>query len=232
MDEIVFPAPDKNGIINLLSSDLSEENRQRVKKFGAFVVIYDFTQKHFVRPRIHKADPLRHREILATLILPVKNAHVLDIACGTGGAIAHFHGSNDYTGLDLSYAMLKRAVKKAEKQSFNTCRFIQGNAEELLFEDESFDFVLMDTALHMIPQYRSAIAEIARVLNKDGLFVCSTPAVGISREFDKTWKKISATRSLHSLCVNDIKSVCALNGLHFNQYDTNGGLLYFKAHKI
>jgi ubiquinone/menaquinone biosynthesis C-methylase UbiE len=170
MEKELFSHPDKKGIIRALPSELSEENRQRLKKFGIFMFLYDFAQNRFVRPRIHKADPQRHREILENSISSVKNSHVLDIGCGTGSAIPHFDSSNEYTGLDLSYSMLKQAVKKARRKSFQKFLFIQGNAEELLFDDESFEFVLMDTALHMIPKYQLAIAETARVLKKGGVF--------------------------------------------------------------
>ena len=184
-----------------------------------------------MRPRLHKANPQRHREILKTLISPVKKCHALDIACGTGGAITHFDSSNEYTGLDLSYSMLKQAVKKAKKKTFQKSRFIQGTAEELLFDDESFEFVLMDTALHMIPKYQQALAETARVITKVGIFVCSTPVVGISKEFDTTWRKISDKRNLHSFTEEDIEDVCSLNGLSYTRIDTNGGMLYFQAQK-
>ena len=227
----MLPQPDKNGIIKALPDDLSEQNIQRINKFGAFMFLYDFVQEHFVRPRLHKADPQRHREILRNLISPVKKSHVLDIACGTGGAIPHFDSSNEYTGLDLSYSMLKQAVKKAKKKSFKKSRFIQGNAEGLLFEDESFGFILMDTALHMIPKYQLAISETARVLTKSGVFVCSTPAIGINKEFDITWKKISDKRDLHSFTEKNIEDVCSRNGLSYRRINTNGGVLYFQAQK-
>ena len=227
----MLPQPDKNGIIKALPDELSEQNIQRINKFGAFMFLYDFVQEHFVRPRLHKADPQRHREILKNLISPVKKSHVLDIACGTGGAIPHFDSSNEYTGLDLSYSMLKQAVKKAKKKSFKKSRFIQGNAEGLLFEDESFGFILMDTALHMIPKYQLAISETARVLTKSGVFVCSTPAIGINNEFDITWKKISDKRDLHSFTEKNIEDVCSRNGLSYRRINTNGGVLYFQAQK-
>ncbi|HDH86848.1 MAG TPA: methyltransferase domain-containing protein [Desulfobacteraceae bacterium] len=231
MEKEMLPQPDKNGIIKALPDELSEQNIQRINKFGAFMFLYDFVQEHFVRPRLHKADPQRHREILRNLISPVKKSHVLDIACGTGGAIPHFDSSNEYTGLDLSYSMLKQAVKKAKKKSFKKSRFIQGNAEGLLFEDESFGFILMDTALHMIPKYQLAISETARVLTKSGVFVCSTPAIGINKEFDITWKKISDKRDLHSFTEKNIEDVCSRNGLSYRRINTNGGVLYFQAQK-
>jgi SAM-dependent methyltransferase len=231
MEKEILPQPDKNGITRVLPSELSEVNRQRLKQFGAFVFLFDFAQYYFVRPRIHKANPQRHREILKKLISPVKKSHVLDIACGTGNAIPHFDSSNEYTGLDLSYSMLKQAVKKAKKKTFQKMHFIQGNAEKLHFEDESFDFVLMDTSLHMIPKYQLAIVETARVLKKGGTFVCSTPVVGISNDFDTTWKHISHKHGLHSFTEDNIKEVCSRNGLNYTRYDTNGGVLYLHAQK-
>jgi SAM-dependent methyltransferase len=231
MEKEILLQPDKKGIIRALPSELSEVNRQRLKQFGAFVFLFDFAQYYFVRPRIHKADPQRHRKILENLISRVKNSHVLDIGCGTGGAVTHFDSSNEYTGLDLSYSMLKQAVKKAKRKSFQKLFFIQGNAEELLFDDESFEFVLMDTALHMIPKYQLAIAETARVLKKGGVFLGSTPVVGISNDFDTTWKHISDKHGLHSLTEEEIKEVCSRNGLNYSHFDTNGGVLYFRAQK-
>ena len=231
MSKVILPPLDKNGIIKALPRELSEQNIQRLNKFGAFMFLYDFAQDHFVRPRLHKADPQRHREILKNLISPVKKSRILDIACGTGGAIPHFDSSNEYTGLDLSYPMLKQAVKKAKKKSFQKSKFIQGTAEELLFDNESFEFVLMDTALHMIPKYQMAIAETARVLTKGGVFVCSTPVVGINKEFDIGWDKIADKRGLHSFSEDEIKAVCTRNGLTYSHIDTNGGVLYFHTQK-
>jgi ubiquinone/menaquinone biosynthesis C-methylase UbiE len=158
-------------------------------------------------------------------------SHILDVACGTGAAIDYFDSSNEYTGIDLSYSMLKEAAKKIKKRPFRKSRLIQGNAEELPFHDNSFEFVLMDTALHMIPEYRLAISEIARVMTKRGSFVCAVPVLGINREFDAFWKKISDRQGLHSFTEDDMQKVCSRNGLSYHRIDTNGGVLYFKCLK-
>jgi len=231
MKKEILPAPDKYGIIKALPSELSEENIQKLKKFGTFMFLYDFIQDYFVRPFLHKANPKRHHEIMKNQISSVKKSRVLDVACGTGAAIAYFDDSNEYTGLDLSYSMLKEAVKKIKKRSFQKSRLIQGNAEKLPFDNDSFEFILMDTALHMIPKYKLAISEIARVLAKGGVLVCTTPAIGINKEFDANWKKISAKRGLHSFTEADIQKVCSRNGLNYNRFNTNGGVLYFTAQK-
>lgn len=55
--------------------------------------------------------------------------------------------------------------------------------------------------------------------------------VGISKDFDATWKMISNKRGLHSFTEEDIEQVCFHNGLMYSRYDTNGGVLYFQAQK-
>jgi ubiquinone/menaquinone biosynthesis C-methylase UbiE len=222
---------DRNGIIRALPKELSEVNRQRISKFGTFMFMYDFVQNHWVRPLIHKANQKRHWEILHEVIAPVKEARVLDIACGTGGAIPHFDSSNDYTGLDISYAMLRQAVKKAKTKGFRKYALVEGNAEELLFRNESFDFALIDTSLHMIPRYQMCIAEAARVLKKGGDLICSCPTVGINKEFDTLWAKIAPKRQLHSLKESNFQAACSSNRLSYDRIETNGGVLYFHGIK-
>lgn len=46
-----------------------------------------------------------------------------------------------------------------------------GNAEDLPFEDESFDVVIMDAVLEHIPDVGKAFSEVARVLKPGGLFI-------------------------------------------------------------
>jgi ubiquinone/menaquinone biosynthesis C-methylase UbiE len=229
MNQYDLPIADSNGIICALPTDVSEVNRKRISKFGTFMFMYDFFQNHWVRPRIHKANPKKHRQIMHEMIAPVEEASVLDIACGTGAAIAYFHSSNDYTGLDLSYAMLRQAAKKAKKKEFRKYTLVEGNAEELLFTNESFNFALIDTSLHMIPEYQMCIAEVARVLKKGGNLICSCPTLGINEEFDASWAKIAPKRQLHSLKETDFQAVCSSNGLVYERIATNGGVLYFHA---
>jgi len=82
-----LPKPDRNGIIRVLPRELSTENKQRIKKFGFFMFLYDYVQDYYVRPRIHKADLNQHRHMLQYILSPIKDSSILDIACGTGACI-------------------------------------------------------------------------------------------------------------------------------------------------
>jgi len=220
---------DRNGVIRALPQNISDVNEKRIRQFGAFMFLYDLIQEHWVRSRIHKADPEKHRQIMQDLIAPVKNATVLDMACGTGGAIPHFDSSNDYTGLDISYSMLRQALKKVRKKHFPSFRLVEGNAEEALFEDQTFDFVLIDTALHMIPQYQKCFENVSRVLKTGGTLFVSCPTVGIIQEFDELWKKIAPKRHLNVLTESTYELICSSSGMTYQRIQTNGSMVYFKC---
>jgi len=226
-----FSTADQGGIIRALSQNLSHVNEKRIRQFGAFMFLYDLIQEHWVRNRIHKADPSEHKQIMQDLIAPVKNVTVLDMACGTGAAIKYFDSSNHYTGLDISYCMLRQALKKARKKQFSGFRLVEGNAEEVLFEEQSFDFVLIDTALHMIPRYQDCIDNVSRILKTDGTLLVGCPTVGINQEFDALWNKIAPKRHLNVLTESSYESICSGSGMTYQRIQTNGSMMYFKGIK-
>ena len=94
MEKEMLPQPDKNGIIKSLPDKLSEQNIQRINKFGAFMFLYDFAQDHFVRPRLHKADP--YPRGLCVVLLGGQKLSLLRKAAGLLGPIVRAiqHGSN------------------------------------------------------------------------------------------------------------------------------------------
>jgi ubiquinone/menaquinone biosynthesis C-methylase UbiE len=223
---------DQKGVIRALPQNLSHVNEKRIRQFSAFMFLYDLIQEHWVRNRIHKADPSKHGQIMHDLIAPVKNATVLDMACGTGSAIKHFDSSNKYTGLDISYSMLRQARKKARKKLFRSFRLVEGNAEEALFEDQTFDFVLIDTALHMIPRYQKCIENVSRVLKTGGTLLVSCPTFGINQKFDALWEKIAPKRHLNVLTESTYELLCSSSGMTYQRMQTNGSMVYFKGAKI
>jgi SAM-dependent methyltransferase len=71
---------------------------------------------------------------LERIVAELPPARTLDVACGTGFLLRHLRG--DVVGLDASERMLAEARRRAP-----TVRFVQGDALELPFEDDSFDRV-------------------------------------------------------------------------------------------
>ncbi|WP_223066625.1 demethylmenaquinone methyltransferase [Paenibacillus caui] len=99
----------------------------------------------------------------------------LDLCCGTcdwtismaetsGGAI---------TGLDFSRNMLDVGkVKVTERGLQNSIALVQGNAMELPFEDDRFDYVTIGFGLRNVPDLRQVLHEMKRVVKPGGMVVC------------------------------------------------------------
>ncbi len=90
----------------------------------------------------------------------------LDVACGPGyvSAAAKQLGAVP-TGIDFSEKMVAIA-----KRMFPEIRFKQGDAQDLPFEDGSFDRVLMNFGLLHVSHPEKACAEACRVLRREGKF--------------------------------------------------------------
>ena len=124
------------------------------------------------------ADAMR-RGALAELAREIKgqdqrSLKVLDLACGNGRFMAqtlHAYPKLNLTGLDLSppYAEAARQNIRNWKQA----EIVEGNAETLPFEDNSFDQIVSIYLFHELPPRvrPKVIAEAARVLKPGGTFI-------------------------------------------------------------
>jgi SAM-dependent methyltransferase len=96
---------------------------------------------------------------------------VLDVACGTGivARTAAEQGAT-VTGVDLNEAMLTVARRTRPALDWR-----QGNAEDLPFDDDSFDVVVSQMALMFFPDPAAALAEMARVVVPGGTVAVLVP---------------------------------------------------------
>lgn len=98
----------------------------------------------------------------------------LDVCCGTADwtvALADAVGPDGkVTGLDFSEGMLASARPKVK--AYPNVNLIQGNAMELPFPDNTFDYVTIGFGLRNVPDYGQALHEINRVLKPGGMAAC------------------------------------------------------------
>jgi len=115
-------------------------------------------------------DELYKEEQLEKIKLIEKHVSgkLLDVGCGTGIVGEYFKDKCDVTGIDNSKEMLKKTKIKT----------IYGKAEELPFEDKSFDTVISLTTLQNFDNIGKAIKEMERVCRK-------TLIVSIIKKSDK-----------------------------------------------
>lgn len=83
--------------------------------------------------------------------IKLKNAKILDMACGTGNqSIAFANRGHNVVGIDLSPDMLRYAKKKVKsKQHID---FICGDASKTTFCDSHFDVSTISFGLHDMPE--------------------------------------------------------------------------------
>lgn len=74
-------------------------------------------------------------------------------------------------GVDISPSMVVRAKKNADDASIENVSFVEGDIEDIPFEDASFDVVMSNCTLNLVPNQAKVFAEIARVLRPNGRFV-------------------------------------------------------------
>jgi ubiquinone/menaquinone biosynthesis C-methylase UbiE len=113
---------------------------------------------------------------------------VLDVACGTGNAtLPAAKTGAKVTGLDLTPSLLE-AGKAAAADAGVEIEWVEGDAEQLPFEDDSFDVVMSVFGSMFAPDHKTAAAEIARVMKPGGrMAICAwTPDGNVGRFFGVT----------------------------------------------
>lgn len=97
--------------------------------------------------------------------LPQAPGKILLAGIGTGLDLPHLPRQHQYVGLDLTEAMLRRALPRARHVDFIP---ILGDAQRLPFDDASFDAAVLHLILAVVPQPAHCLAEVARVLKPGG----------------------------------------------------------------
>jgi len=95
---------------------------------------------------------------------------LLDVGCGTGPMVellASELPGRHYTGLDLTPKM----IEVANAKSIRGAHFVVGDAEDLPFDDASFDAVICANSFHHYPNPQAFFAGVARVLRPGGKLV-------------------------------------------------------------
>jgi len=139
------------------------------------------------RNRTHLLDPA-----MLDAVGDVAGLKVIDVGCGEGRfsrMLAHLGA--DVTGIDLTPALVAEAKKLHPEGDY-----IASGAESLPFNDNEFDMAVSYVVLVDIVDYRTAIAEMARVIVPGGLIVAANVNSFIS-QCETSWFRDSDGRKLH-----------------------------------
>jgi ubiquinone/menaquinone biosynthesis C-methylase UbiE len=97
---------------------------------------------------------------------------VLDYGCGLGiHSVFMAKSGGEVTGIDISDVSIEVAREVAIREGVEKqTRFLVMNCEALEFDNDSFDVIFNSGTLSYL-DLRKALAEIARVLKPDGIFI-------------------------------------------------------------
>jgi arsenite methyltransferase len=97
---------------------------------------------------------------------------VLDLGCGAGTdtliAAQMVGPQGRVVGIDMTPEMLAKARAAAEEMALENVDFVEGEVEHLPFEDETFDVVISNGVIDLIPDKEAVFTEIGRVLVPGG----------------------------------------------------------------
>ncbi len=111
--------------------------------------------------------------IVSELLIESLDLHsterVLDVATGSGNAaMAAARRGCSVVGVDYVPALLDRARRRVEAEGLNDVTFVDGDAEELPFDDGEFDVTASVFGAMFAPDQERTAAEMARVTRPGG----------------------------------------------------------------
>jgi SAM-dependent methyltransferase len=142
----------------------------------------------------------------------LRGKNVLEVSCGHGGGASYLTRTlqpKSYTALDLNPAGINFCQ---QRHRVDGLKFVQGDAENLPFEPETFDAVTNVEASHCYPDFPRFLVEVTRVLRPGGHFLYADFrfADGMAK-----WEKAIATAPLKILHQRNINAE-VLRGMNRN----------------
>lgn len=123
-----------------------------------------------------------------------KGSKALDVCCGTADwtiALSKAVGpEGEVTGIDFSENMLE--VGREKTSNMDNINLVHGDAMNLPFDDNSFDYVTIGFGLRNVPDYLGALKEMNRVLKPGGMVVCletSQPTLPVFKQVYRLYFK-------------------------------------------
>lgn len=100
------------------------------------------------------------------LIERIEGEKILEVGVGTGKNLVHYPDNLDVTGIDFSKDMLEKA--RAKTKDIENIELIEMDAQDMKFEDNTFDTVITSCVFCSVPDPIKGLKEIRRVCKNNG----------------------------------------------------------------
>lgn len=100
-----------------------------------------------------------------------KSNKILEVGCRSGNLTQFYHEGNEVVGIDVD----RNALIEFEKRLSLKSHWVDVDSEDLPFDSGSFDIVVFSEVMEHLRFPQKALAEISRVLRKDGRLIGSVP---------------------------------------------------------
>lgn len=132
------------------------------KIYSEFSRYYDKIFENVFGPRIQR--------VIGELNIP-PGSSVLEVGVGTGLALSAYPTNCHVTGIDLAPDMLERARRKVNREGWTHIDLAVGDAQDLDFPDDSFDYVTSFHVVSVVPEPKRMMTEMVRVCRPGGTIV-------------------------------------------------------------
>jgi phosphatidylethanolamine/phosphatidyl-N-methylethanolamine N-methyltransferase len=200
-----------------LSVNLRAMNQDEVKSiYSWYSSIYDTVFGRFFSPRIRIGID---RSSFAD------GDKIIEVGVGTGISLPLYPTHCKVVGIDLTKQMLDQAARKKERHNLAHVDLLEMDAEQMTFEDDTFDHAVAAFVITVVPNPERMVAEMKRVTKKGGTilifnhFCSKNPLVSwVERVFSPLcerwgWRSDISLDLLSNHCNLQIKEVFKKNKL-------------------
>lgn len=191
----------------------------------------EFDKTHFGGSVGHYFQSTQEELILNMII--TKDSKILDVATGTGRiAIPLAKLGAEVIGVDASKEMLNRAEHKA--LNIDNAKFQLGDAHNLAFPDNEFDYVISFRALMHFDEWRRVLGQMCSVSKKFVIFDVP-PTIGVA-SVERLFYKVGSllgkeTKPYKTFLISSIKKELENNGFKIISVHKQF-VLPFKFHRM
>ena len=149
-------------------------------------------------------------DVIVKEIQKLDSGKILDVGCGNANLFGLLEdGKYELYGVDFSQNM----IEEAERKCGNKATFRVADAENLPFDENSFDIIVCNASFHHYIHPQTVLKEMHRVLKKGGRLLIGDPYVPtIVRPVMNVLTRFSDSGDYHFYGLDEMKKLFVKNG--------------------